>query len=202
VQLWQQQLKKNSDTESAANNVVDENSIQIVVDEIDRLSRLVRRLLYFSKPAKPVWQTLNIEHVFDRAASMVHFNHTFELVSSFAPDIPLCKGDAGGLEQIFINGLVNAIEAMPEGGNVAVAASYDVSRDEVLIEISDNGPGIPSELRNKIFEPFFTTKSGGVGLGLAICKEIIQSHNGSITIRENIPNGTILSIRISTNRNK
>lgn len=191
IQIWQQEIRK----EQLNNNrLLDGESFQMVVDEIDRLTRLVKRLLAFSKSVSPDFQPLNLHDVFRRAASMVLINHDFELKTNFSGNIPLLRGDAGAIEQVFINLLNNAIEAMPMGGVVSAVTFMDAEKKNVIIQIADEGSGVQQGMNLKIFEPFFTTKTNGVGLGLSICKEIIISHNGKIEFLSNSPQGTIVKI--------
>ena len=195
IQIWQLEIRK----EQLSNNrLLDGESFQMVVDEIDRLTRLVKRLLAFSKSVSPDFQPLNLHDVFRRAASMVLINHDFELQTNFADNIPLLRGDAGAIEQVFINLLTNANEAMPLGGTVTVETFLDPEKRDVIITIADEGSGVQEGLNQKIFEPFFTTKTNGVGLGLSICKEIIISHNGKIEFHNNSPQGTIAKIILPT----
>ena len=198
IQIWQQELKK----EPLRNNkLLDTESFQMVVDEIDRLTRLVKRLLAFSKSVSPDFQPLNVGDVFQRAAAMVLVNHTFELKTAIADNIPLLRGDAGAIEQVFINLLNNAIESMPMGGVVFIELKYDPVKKEVILSIRDEGCGIPESMRLKVLEPFFTTKSQGVGLGLSICKEIILSHGGRMDFHNNSPQGTIVTIVLPVKKN-
>ncbi len=191
IQIWQQEIRKD---QLQKNKLLDTESFQMVVDEIDRLTRLVKRLLAFSKSVSPDFQPLNLHDVFQRAASMVLVNHDFELKTNFAHDVPLIRGDAGAIEQVFINVLNNAIESMPMGGSVTCETIRDNENKTVIILIKDEGSGIPDNMHLKILEPFFTTKSQGVGLGLSICKEIIISHNGKMEFLNNSPHGAIVKI--------
>jgi len=110
--------------------------------------------------------------------------------------------DSGELRQLFLNILINSIQAMPKGGTLAIKVRPHVShKDEsdpeirnVLIEIHDQGPGIPNELREKVFEPFFTTKAEGTGLGLAICNSIINRYQGDIWLDEADDGGTTVKM--------
>ena len=197
IQIWQQEIRKEQSV--IDNKLLDADSFQMVVYEIDRLTRLVKRLLDFSKSVAPDFQLLNVAEVFNRAASMVQMNHQLELKKYIAKDIPLLRGDAGAIEQVFINSLNNSIESMPDGGVVSAEIFKDEETQEVVILIKDGGCGIPEDLRMKIFEPFFTTKTQGVGLGLSICKEIIISHNGKMEFLNNTPHGTVLKISLPIN---
>jgi signal transduction histidine kinase len=114
--------------------------------------------------------------------------------------IPPVDGDLRALEQVFTNLISNAIQAMPEGGTIVVKSRRQhgtEDREDVEISISDTGPGIPNEIRDRIFEPFFTTKPNGTGLGLAIVKRIVTAHKGSISVNS-VPGGTVFQIHLPT----
>jgi signal transduction histidine kinase len=111
-------------------------------------------------------------------------------------EIPDFTGDETQLEQVLLNLLLNAQNAMPNGGHVLIRIYYD--RDEALVqmEVSDNGPGIPEELQKKIFQPFFTTRTEGIGLGLATCLKNIQYHGGTIEVDSEPGHGTRFRITL------
>jgi signal transduction histidine kinase len=100
------------------------------------------------------------------------------------------------IEQVFLNILTNAIEAMPDGGELVVETGYNSETNEVKIMVQDSGKGIPEEIRSKIFDPFFTTKEHGSGLGLSISYEIIHAHHGKITFNETGAGRTVCTITL------
>lgn len=106
---------------------------------------------------------------------------------------PIVMADEGRLEQVLLNLLVNAIESMPDGGSLSITVDMDTENGSV--EISDTGPGVPEDLRDKIFDPYFTTKSTGTGLGLALCDKIIRQHNGNLEFHSS-PEGTTFQFAI------
>jgi two-component system NtrC family sensor kinase len=100
------------------------------------------------------------------------------------------------LQQIFLNLVLNAVDAMPNGGTIGVRTFFEEGPGNIQIEISDTGKGISKENLDKIFQPFFTTKAKGTGLGLAISKQLIEQHGGVITVDGNPAGGTIFRIRL------
>ena len=102
--------------------------------------------------------------------------------------------DAGVLYQAFLNILINAMQAMPDGGDISVRVTSD--NDSIAIEFEDQGPGFSSDLEEKMWDPFFTTKEKGTGLGLGIVKNIIESHNGTIQMANRSSGGARVSIRL------
>ena len=109
-----------------------------------------------------------------------------------------CSGDLEQLKQVCYNLILNAIQAMPEGGKLQIKASHN--NGYINVEIADSGSGIHDRIMEKIFIPFFTTIEGGTGLGLCIVYRVMQAHNGSIQINSNFGDGTTATIQLPTNR--
>jgi hypothetical protein len=122
------------------------------------------------------------------------------LNTQLSPEVPPVYGNAGKLQQVFMNLIMNARDAMPRGGELTVATESENST--VHIEVADNGVGIPSEHLNKIFDPFFTTKatSRGTGLGLAVTYGIIREHSGKIGVESTPGHGTTFRLEFPTAR--
>jgi len=119
--------------------------------------------------------------------------------------LPPTKGDPNQLHQLFLNIVMNAIQAMPQGGRLTVATGltrvpneYFVEPDYLEIEFTDTGCGIPPENMGKVFDPFFSTKDPGqgTGLGLAVCARIVQLHNGTIDVRSEVGKGSTFSVKL------
>lgn len=168
-----------------------------VVDQVKRIELLIKSLLDFAKPPKPQFAVVDINALLD---SMIAFSLKHPSVSSaetrpisiirdLDKDVPRTTADPMQLQQVFLNLLINSIEAMPEGGILTVRTYLRGSKDAVHIEISDTGKGINEELADKLFYPFFTTKPKGTGLGLAITKQLVEQHNGSISVSNKAEGG-------------
>jgi two-component system, NtrC family, sensor histidine kinase HydH len=106
------------------------------------------------------------------------------------------NGDPQLLHQVFVNLLINGIEAMPEGGSLAVNLVSEPDDSDVVVEIVDTGEGIPADLLPRLFEPFATAKERGTGLGLAVSRRIVDGHHGAITVRPNSPRGTTFRVTL------
>ena len=162
---------------------------QILIKEVDRLNRVVENFLNFARP------TLNEQHDFKpnevlhevlqlcrqqitKGKIQIHWQET---------PLPAAVGDAAQFKQVFLNLILNALQAMSSGGDLWIEANVNPEKQIVLI-FRDNGSGIPPEDMDRIFNPFFTTKSKGTGLGLAITYRIVQNHCGQISV-ENSPEG-------------
>jgi signal transduction histidine kinase len=103
---------------------------------------------------------------------------------TFEKQLPTLSVDIRAMEQVFLNIVTNALEAMPDGGKLIMTTRYLKETDEVSLSIQDSGKGIPDEIRSKVFDPFFTTKEQGTGLGLSIAYEIIHAHRGKISFSD------------------
>jgi two-component system NtrC family sensor kinase len=165
--------------------------------ELIRSTKLIRNLLDFARQSSPKFQQTNINTVINRAYDLA--SHTAELqhvvvIKELAPSLPDVTVDADQLQQVFTNLILNAIQAMPQGGKLMLRSSVDNNR--VKIEVRDTGYGISPENMNKLFTPFFTTKPEvkGVGLGLAIAYGIIQRHKGKIEVHSKVGEGTTFTI--------
>jgi two-component system sensor histidine kinase AtoS len=161
-----------------------------VIDEIKRIEGLIKGLLDFARPPKPQFTSTDVNSVLDSAAQLVLKNvspapgkpRKIELEKDFGLDLPEITADPMQLKQVFMNLLLNAVDAMPEGGRLVLKTAYDQTARAIKIALSDTGKGIDAAALDKIFQPFFTTKSKGTGLGLAISKRLIEDHGGKIGI--------------------
>ncbi len=158
-----------------------------ISSEVNRLSALVARFLDFARPSRLELRPQNITDLVDRALKAVREQHPEVEVlveREYASHLPTLLLDEGLCEQVFINLVSNAYEALPDGGALRVAivpAGFD-GRAGVQIDFRDSGPGVPADLREHIFNPFFTTKRTGAGLGLSIVSKIVDDHRGSIRL--------------------
>jgi len=165
--------------------------------ELTRSTSLVRNLLDFARQSPPKFSELDINEVINRsfelAAHSAELQHV-QVVKELDPSLPKTMADFAQLQQVCTNIIVNAIEAMPEGGNLTIRTS--ANNGQVKIEVQDTGVGISTENLRKLFIPFFTTKRAvkGVGLGLAVSYGIIQRHRGRIEVQSKEREGTTFTI--------
>lgn len=178
--------------------------ISKVIDEIKRIESLLKNLLNFAKPPASQFVLVNIHEILDKSIifSLKHPSaaskgrQEINILKDFSMGIPETKADPAQLQQVFLNLLLNAIDAMPNGGEISVKTSYDTAANSIRINISDTGKGIDEETINKIFTPFFTSKLRGTGLGLSISKRLIEQHSGTISAKNNPGGGTTFQISI------
>jgi len=157
--------------------------LNMAQEEVQRLIGIVQRTLDFYRPSggREVLTEVNtlVESVLALANKRLEHGKV-RVQRRFSPDLPKLRAVADQLTQVFLNLVINAVEAMPEGGDLTIATLQDNGR--VHVRFSDAGPGINPEEAKKIFEPFYTTKRSGTGLGLAVSYGIIQRHGGEITV--------------------
>ena len=157
--------------------------LNMAQEEVQRLIAIVQRTLDFYRPSKGREVLTDINHVIESVLALANkrLDHgKVQVRRRLSSDLPKLQTVADQLTQVFLNLIVNAVEAMPEGGELTVATLCDES--QVRVRVSDTGPGLNPEEAKKIFEPFYTTKRSGTGLGLAVSYGIIRRHGGEIAV--------------------
>lgn len=176
--------------------------LSLMEQEIERCTRIIKNLLDFARQTQPKPIPFNLEKILNNALSIL--SHHAELsnvniVLELEKNLPMIFADPDQIQQVFINIILNAIQAMPNGGTLTIRSGYIEETKEVYIKFTDTGVGIPKENLKKLFTPFFTTKEKGkgVGLGLAVCYGIIQRHKGKIEVESEVGKGTTFTIKLS-----
>jgi two-component system NtrC family sensor kinase len=176
------------------------DDIEIILRETKRCKNIVSALLEFARQNQVITQPTDINELINNIIqlSKQHYqNLPIEFIHTLDPDLPQIQADANQLQQVLENLINNAVDAMPEGGQVLIR-TYNKPAGSVTIEVEDTGIGIPPENINKIFTPFFTTKriGEGTGLGLAIVYGIIKMHRGQINLSSKLRKGTTFTITL------
>ncbi|QSQ18396.1 GAF domain-containing protein [Myxococcus landrumus] len=166
--------------------------VDIVAEEADRLNRIVADLLTFARPPAPHPHPVPLAPLVEDAVrgALAESPGAVRVELDLEEDVPPVTVDERMMRQAFLNLAINAMQAMPHGGRLRAAVRRAAGAPEVMVEFSDTGPGITAEVRARIFEPFFTTKAKGTGLGLAVVKRIIESHQGHLTLDSQPGHGT------------
>ncbi len=168
--------------------------LDIVDDEINSSNKIINDLLGFSRVGKPAVSPARIEKVIEDALSQLAIPENIEVAKKLDVSLPEINIDTDQTRQVFMNIIMNAVQAMPEEGKLTISAG---ERGKFLeVEISDTGCGIPQEAIAKIFDPLFTTRAKGIGLGLAVCRAIIERHQGFIEVESEVGKGTTFTIRL------
>lgn len=179
--------------------------LDIIRDEIERVSEIVRRMRDFYRSARAGFQPTDLHAVLANVLelSRKQLQHSdVQVERAWADDVPLVEANPNHLKQVFLNLLLNAIDAMPEGGTLRIATARDETPAHpgstppaaVRLEFQDTGVGMPPETLSRLFEPFFTTKEKGSGLGLSVSYGIIETHHGRIWATSRPGEGTTFTI--------
>ncbi len=161
------------------------HSMQAIIRAVDRLNEMVSRLLYMSRSDSSERQPTDLNQVIREIFELLEAQATTQSVQlEFKPskDLPCVSGSASGLRQVFLNLATNALQAMPDGGKLLCTTGLLPGGAMIEVLFEDTGPGVSPEDQGHLFEPFFTTRSEGTGLGLALCREILQQHQGTIEL--------------------
>jgi signal transduction histidine kinase len=176
--------------------------LDVISEEIKHIDTILQNFLEFSRPPKLKIQRISPSDVVDMAIQLLHhriesYGVSLELLRHRR--LPEVDGDPEQLKEVFVNLIVNACEAMGDGGRILVTEEEGVTEPMgrvAVIKVSDNGPGVPEAIGDKIFQPFFTTKEEGTGLGLSITARIIEDHKGCLNIKSRQSKGTTFTITL------
>jgi len=173
----------------------------IIQEESRRLNGLVTHFLEFARPQRPELRPTDIRALLESVVQLIaqtspRTNVRFE--KKIAPELPLLRCDSEQLRQVILNLIINAVQAMPQGGQVTVEAQRQ--GENLVIRIRDQGTGISAEHVESIYDPFFTTKQTGTGLGLPIAYQVVEQHGGELVLAENSPEGVCFAISLPINR--
>ena len=171
---------------------------ETVLHEAKRCSKIVKELLDFARASEPQKTMYQVSKAIDRTIALIEYNTDFketEIIKEYDPDLPAALMDASQIGQVLINMIVNANQAMPQGGKLIIKTGVNEAKDYIYVRIEDAGCGIPEENLEKLFDPFFSTKGHkGTGLGLSVSYGIIQSHGGDIEVESTPGRGTVFTI--------
>jgi len=186
----------------------DAELVELARRELARIDSLVSQMLRFTGQSKPDFGQLHVHDLLDHSLRLVNYQlkvKSIQLERSYAASSDLVRGDDCQLEQVFVNLLLNAVDALAPHGRLTVSTSAlnppprsgrsgSAIRPHLCVIIQDNGIGIPPENIDHLFGPFFTTKNGGTGLGLSITRRIIEDHGGSIAVESKPDEGAAFQI--------
>jgi len=193
LQMWEVDAKKHGESG------LDPEVISMVVNEINRVADLMKRLQVFSRPIYDHLKPTSVNEVIEEVLSMMDFGKYGKQIhvnKSLCEHPQWINSDPNSLKQVLINVLINAAESLDESGDILIETACESAENLVTIKISDTGPGIDEDILEHIFEPFYSTKETGTGLGLSISNEIVISFGGEISFRRNEPRGTICFITL------
>ncbi len=192
AQVLEKELVSDASTQALMN---------IIVRESDKLESTIHSFLEFSRPVEPISDWFSLKSLVAEAIAMAsHDPHWHDVEITLAiPQALDCWADANQMRQVLINLITNAVHAMAKSEKPLLTIAAQENNDEtkpcLVIDISDNGPGIPDSIKSQIFDPFFTTRESGTGLGLSIVNQIIESHGGTLSVRSD-NSGSCFSISL------
>ncbi len=178
-------------------------NLSFISEETKRCGNIVKSLLIFSRRSVGDFKEEHLAGIIDNSIMVI--DHSVRMKELKLVRIIDCKGDdrircdAGGIQQVFVALIVNAIEATPCGGTITVKTDCANRKDDVVITVSDTGRGIPEAVLPHIFEPFVSTKTKGTGLGLSVVYGIVQQHGGSIDVKTEVNDGSVFTIILPRN---
>jgi two-component system NtrC family sensor kinase len=175
--------------------------LDLVESESRRCGEIVKNLMTFARPTSMNREPADLNTILDRCVRLVQHQlklKNIELHLQLNPDLALVRCDQGQIEQVVLALVINAIDAMPNGGNLFLSTRRVADSTDVQIEVRDDGVGMPPDVLSKMFEPFFTTKEHGrgLGLGLAISRNIVERHAGKIAVTSEPGHGTTFLITL------
>lgn len=172
------------------------NYIDIMLVEIERINNIVNEFMSMAKPHSIKFVNINLKTLIEDVAAFMRpqaLLHKVEIKVDFAIDIEEFVCEPNQLKQLLMNILKNAIEAMPDGGEVSLFAAT-AEDGHLRIQVTDQGQGMPEDALARLGEPFYSLKENGTGLGLAICHRIVEAHKGSLTFKSTLQRGTTVEI--------
>lgn len=170
-------------------------TLEILEKEVATSERIISSLLDFARPKPPIRRKVDVNAVVQEALSRASVPEDVEVFTQLDEALPTILADAEQLAQIFTNIVLNAIQSMPEGGQLTVKSEVP-DPGWVAVSFSDTGVGIPEKSLGKLFEPLFTTKAKGIGLGLAVSRALVESHQGNIDVQSEVGKGSTFTVRL------
>jgi len=185
--------------ESCLTNPQVGRDIDVIIRETERCKKIIKGLLDFARQSQPEEKRDDIISVLKKTVSLVENHKDFkniEIIKDYSEPLPMIMFDKDQIQQVFMNLIVNAQEAMPSGGKIRIGARLSEDKKFVEIEFTDTGTGISEDHIDNIFDPFFTTKEMGTGLGLSISLGIIENHGGKLEVASAPGRGASFKIRL------
>lgn len=180
--------------------------LKVIVDETTRCREIVKNLLDFARETTPEISLVNINGVIEKVLEIVRYQSLFQNITikeQFNPELPAIPIDPNQIQQVIMNLVLNAAEAMPDSGTLTISTNYGADRHFIKISVKDTGTGIAKEDIERIFDPFFTTKEHdkGTGLGLSVSYGIVQKHKGNITVTSQVGRGSTFEVNLPVEGN-
>jgi two-component system NtrC family sensor kinase len=196
---WMEDLLAEEDFQKSKNVEEFKTSIKKIEEHVERARKVVHNMLGYARRMEPRLEDVDVNDTVRQTIGILDNYariNNIDIQTELNPDLPIIAGDQAQLQQVFLNLISNAIDAIGKEGWIRVKSIR--SGGEILVSVTDNGPGIPEEMRRKVFDPFFTTKSAGkgTGLGLWISYSIMEKMGGKISLNSKVGEGTTFVVQI------
>jgi signal transduction histidine kinase len=193
IKMWLFSIRR------ATGNAELEPKFDIISEEVQRLERIVRDFLQFSRPPEINASPQSLAAMLNETLQLLQLkldDANIRVEQQISPALPDVLADPEQIRQVYLNVVNNALQAMPQGGPVEVAAARETWQGQpfVKVSIADHGGGLPPEIQARLFEPFFSTKDEGTGLGLCIAARIMERHGGRLTLESTSDHGTTFAV--------
>jgi len=198
---WMMDLLSEKDISRSENYREFDDAVHKIDYHVDRAKKVTHRLLGFARRMDPIREKVDINKLLDETIDFLQNEAHFRSINihpDYYPNLPATVSDSSQLQQVFLNILNNAIDAIGKDGEISVKTSHNAEEEQIVIIIADNGPGIANDRLDRVFEPFFTTKEAGMGtgLGLSISYTIVEKLGGRIMVASEVGKGTAFTIHI------
>lgn len=170
---------------------------KVICDQVDRGNLVIKELLDFGRPSKPIVSPIELNSLLESVLTFTYpmlRQNKIELVKRLEPNLPLVNLDKDRMKQVFVNLIINSIQAMQGGGKLIIKSM--VKEEYIEVNFIDSGSGIKADDLSRVFDPFYTTRDDGAGLGLSISYQIVHMHMGKIWIAETSSRGTTMAVSI------
>jgi signal transduction histidine kinase len=171
-----------------------------------KVDAVIKRVLDFARPTPPQMVPIDLNKRLQNVLQLIAVTlqkADIKVTTSFSPSLPHCFGDVALLEQVFLNLVQNAAQALNQSaGEKRIEVRSCAVQNQVCAAVTDSGPGVPADIKDKIFDPFFTTHSDGSGIGLSIAQRIITDHNGTLVLDDNPLGGACFTVSIPIEKRK
>ena len=196
---WMKDLLAEEDIAGSKNFAEFSDSVDKIEQHVDRARKIIHNLLGFARRMEPAKEKINVNNLLDETTGFLENEARYvniHIEKEYADNVPVITSDLSQIQQVVLNLLNNAIDAIGHDGTVTVSTRYNEKAEEVEIHVADTGPGIAESELNKIFDPFFTTKEvgKGTGLGLSISYSIIEKLGGKIKVQSKVGTGTVFTL--------
>jgi len=172
---------------------------KLINKNIETIDVIVKRMLDLAGPARLEFQSININRLLDETRRLIRgkaSKQRVKIIKQYHRRLPRITVDERRLGEVFLNLMMNALQAMPEGGWLRISTGFHQEENVISIQFRDNGEGIPADYQRQIFNPFFTSRKKGVGLGLSLSQRTINDHHGIIKVHSQVGKGTTFTIKL------